>query len=297
MNAGLKKPLAGVLTAAFVAALGIAVTARTTAFEERTVYVTVLGGPGGGPMLDLNASNFQVQEDNVVREVTSIRAANEPVSAVLLYDTTPGAKDLVQDIRKAVLDYATTLLEMNPESRLALAEFGAVAMITTPFTSSLEEIRKAVPRIVAKTDGSSLLNEGLVEASKVLAKEATPRRVIVTINKEPAAEYSQIRLETVAEEVRKSGATVYSIQVLDGTRRDASRDQLLQALTTNSGGLKASIGSPTALQGLLNNIASLSGAQYAITIQRPDGSPAPKQTVIAVNREGARPLTNQWSGR
>jgi hypothetical protein len=141
------------------------------------------------------------------------------------------------------------------------------------------------------------LNEGLVEASKVLAKEATPRRVIVTINKEPAAEYSQIRLETVAEEVRKSGATVYSIQVLDGTRRDASRDQLLQALTTNSGGLKASIGSPTALQGLLNNIASLSGAQYAITIQRPDGSPAPKQTVIAVNREGARPLTNQWSGR
>lgn len=297
MTRGLNMRLAGLVSLALVATLGISLAARPADFEERTVYVTVLGGPGGGPMLDLNMSNFQVQEDNVVRQITGIRAANEPVAAVILYDSTPQAREMVQDMRKAVVDYATTLLSMNPESRVALAEFGGVAMITTPFTSSLDEIKKAAQKIVAKTDGGSLLNEGLVEVSRQLSLQETPRRVIVTVNKEPTAEYSQIRLETVAEEVRKSGATVYSIQILDGTRRDASRDQLLAALTTNSGGLKSSIGTPSAITNLLGSIASLSGAQYALTIQRPDGSPTPKQTIVNVNREGARALTNQWSGR
>jgi hypothetical protein len=297
MRLGRKKPVGVVLSAGLVAALGAALAAGTAPREDRTIYVTVLGGPGGGPMLDVTAGQFQVREDNVVRELTGIRAANEPVSTVLLLGTTRQATNAIQDIRKAVVDYATTHFSMNPQARLAIGEFAGQAVIKVPFTSSLDEIKKAVTRVIANTDGGSVMNEGLVAASQELAKENTPRKAIVTINMEPTDEFSQLNFELVADEVRKSGATVYSIQIASGTRRDAGREALLTALTTNSGGLRLTTMTPSALTNLLGSIASLSGVQYALTFSRPDGAPPATQTNVLVNREGARPLTNQWSGK
>lgn len=268
--------------------------AATGAREERTVFVTVLG-PNGPIMEGLSPEDFRITEDNVERAVTGIAPADHPLSAVLMIDTTPDAEPYVQDMRKAVVDYARVLFGMSPNARLAIAEFAGVGMIAQRFTSSLEEIESHAQKIVANTQSAPVFNEGLMAAADELEREATPRRVIVTINMEPTGENSTVRIPNVAAKVRDSGASVFSIAMQLGQERNANRDALLNGVTTNSGGLRMQINAITALEGLLGTIAAISAAQWAVTFARPDGAPAAELTQAQVMRAGVRVLTNMWS--
>lgn len=268
--------------------------AATDAREERTVFVTVLG-PNGPIMEGLSLEEFRIFEDNVEREVTGLAPADHPLSAVLMIDTTPDAEPYVQDMRKAVVDYARVLFGMSPNARLAIAEFAGVGMIAQRFTSSLEEIESHAQKIVANTQSAPVFNEGLMAAADELEREATPRRVIVTINMEPTGENSTVRIPNVAAKVRDSGASVFSIAIQLGQERNANRDALLNGVTTNSGGLRMQINAVTALEGLLGTIAAISAAQWAVTFDRPEDAPAAEQTQAQVMRAGVRVLTNMWS--
>jgi hypothetical protein len=274
---------------------------------ERTIYATVLGPEG--PVVDgISAEEIRVREDNLEREVIGIKPAEEPLSAVLMIDTTAAAREVIQDLRKAVVDYATVLLSMSPNARLALAEFAGVGMITQRFTSSLEDIQNRANKIVANipmgtpgTDVSTspssdaVFNEGLIAACDELEKEPTQRRVIVTVNMEPTGEDSTVRIADVAARVRNCGATVFSVAILLRAERNANRDVLLNGITANSGGLRTSINSVTALNGLLGTIAAISAAQWAVTFARPGDAPAAERTEAAITRPGFRVLTNAWS--
>jgi VWFA-related protein len=284
--------------AATIAALGAAPFAHRDALEERTVFVTVMG-PNGPVLEGLSAGNFSVVEDNVTREVTGLAAATGvPVSAMLLIDTTRAASNTVQDLRKGVVAYATQLLESNPESEIGVIGFGGQATVLQQLTSDLEAITRMSARIVANTDGGSLMNEALVEASRILSEVAPERRrVMLTINHEPADEFSQTSFQDVAVAVQKSGATVYSISIVARQRRDPGREALLNALTSNSGGLYFGIGAPSGLVGVCNSLGFLAGVQYALSYERPDDAGPPKVVQVSVNVEGTRAHNNQWSGR
>jgi hypothetical protein len=273
---------------------------------ERTIHVSVLG-PGGPVLEGISAEELRVQEDNLEREVIGIKPAEEPLSVVLMVDTTAAARDVIQDLRKAVVDYASVLFSMSPGARLALAEFASVGMITQPFTSSLEHIQNRANKIVAnipmgtvgtdvstRASSGSVFNEGLLAACDELDKESTQRRVIVTVNMEPTGEDSVVRIADVAARVRNCGATVFSVAILISADRNANRDVLLNGITANSGGLRMSINSVTALNGLLGTIAAISAAQWAVTFARPDGAAAAERTEAGITRPGFRVLTNAW---
>jgi hypothetical protein len=274
---------------------------------ERTIHVTVLG-PGGPVLEGISAGELRVREDNLEREVIGIKPAEEPMSVVLMVDTTAAAREVIQDLRKAVVDYASVLFSMSPGARLALAEFASVGMITQPFTSELEDIQSRANKIVANipmgtvgTDVStrpssgSVFNEGLLAACDELEKESTSRRAIVTVNMEPTGEDSVVRIADVAARMRNCGATVFSVAILLSADRNANRDVLLNGITTNSGGLRMSINSVTALNGLLGTIAAISASQWAVTFARPDDAPAAELTQAVITRPGLRVLTNAWA--
>lgn len=287
------------LTAAVIAgaALSTSPLAGAPAVEERTLYVNVMGA--NGPVLEgLSGGNFRVLEDGIVMEVTGLAPATAvPVSAMLMIDNTRAASSTVQDIRKAVVAYATQLLEGNPENEVGIYTFGSPAVVLQPLTSSLEDITRMANRIVANTDGSSLLNDGLVEAGKILGAVDNPRKVILMMNHEPAQEYSQVQFSEVAAAVQASGAQVHGVSIVRDNQRDPGREALVNALTSNSGGLYFGIGTPSGLIGVFESLAFLANVQYAVTYQRPDGAAAPKQTQVQVNIEGMKVLNNQWSGQ
>jgi len=298
MTACMKRSFSLATAAVVAATLGVAPLAGTPALEERTIFVTVLGANDSGPVLEgLSAANFSVMEDNVARKVTGLAAAADvPITAMLLIDTTRRSTNTVQDLRKGVVAYASQVLQINPQNQVGVIGFGGQANVLQAPTSNIEDITKMSTRIVANTDGSSVLNEAFMEASQVLQKVSTARKMIVTVNHEPADEFSQVPFPEVAKAVQASGATVYSISIVQGQKRDPGRESLLNALTNNSGGLYFGIGTPSGLVGVMQSLGFLAAVQYAVSFERPDGAAPAQQTVVQVNQPGMRALTNQWAG-
>lgn len=288
------KMAAGTLTlAAVVVALTISVSARASQGGERTVFVSVMDGTGA-TVPDMKQSEFVVKEDGAEREVTKIARANVPVSYAILLDTTGPAGPVILDIREAVQAFCELLLQVDPKTQISFTEFGGVAMTKREFTSSLPDLTTALGKIVPGRNAAPVMNEAFVEVAKQFGKLPVPsRKVIISINMEPVAESSTTRAPEVADEVQKSGATVWAVAVSANGKREPARDQLLKILTANSGGRSMLVQSSKLLPEVLRAFAINSFAQYAVTFKAGD-KPA-KMTDITVTRPQVMAMSMKWS--
>ena len=121
--------------------------------------------------------------------------------------------------------------------------------------------------------------------------------MILIVNREPTPESSRLDSKLVAEDVRKSGASVWAISVRYGTRQDSNRDAMLKGLSANSGGMRLTLPNPTQLGDYLRSVAANTIVQYAVTFKRPADAPLSKTTTVKINRPGVTPLTLQWSDK
>jgi hypothetical protein len=280
---------------------------------DRTIYVSAMGS-NGMPVMDLAPTDFTVSEDNVAREVVKVGKAEEPVYYAVLVDTSSGsgnsdgdrsrdranATDMVQHLRDALTGFTKLVLQAAPpNSKILLMEFGGAGQIRQDFTSDFAALEPVIPKLLPKPS-EPVLNEALAEAAKQLAKVPTRRRVIVSINREPTVPGTNMDGKLVAEEVRKSGATVWGLSVRYGNRQDANHDNVLKGLAANSGGVRLTLGNPIQLADYLRSVAANTIVQYAVTIKRPADAPAitkDSRTLVKINRPGVTPLTLLWSDK
>ena len=285
-----------------VALLGVSVLAAVPQ-TDRVIYVSAVGG-NGMPVTDLTAADFAVTEDHVAREVASIGKATEPVYYALLVDTSLGsdsgnANNLLPFLREALANFVKVVLTAAPDSKILVMSFGSAATVRQDFTSDVAVLEPLVSKIV-NVSGEPLVGEALTEASKILAKVPSKRRAIVLVNREPTGEGGRVEGRLVAEDVRKSGASLWALSVRYGTRQDAQRDELLKKLAPNTGGIRVTLGSPTQLNDYLRSVAANTIVQYAVTIKRPADAPAQNSksmTGVKINRPGVTPLTLLWSDK
>ena len=284
------------LTAAAALTL-VQMTALTAgAAADRTIHVTVMDS-NGAPVGDMTQAEFVVTEDGTERPVTKVERATGPLYYAVLLDTTPAASAVVNDVREALTGFSKLLLSADPNTKFAFMEFGGAAMMRQDFTSNAAEIEAVILKMVPRPS-ESVLNEALLEIARTFAKmPAGTRRVIVTINMEPTKEASNVAPRQLADEVRKSGASLWSIALQSGSRRDANREALLKGLTANSGGRWVPLQSPTQLAPFLRSIAANSFSQYVVTYTQPDGQPPVKVTDVTVKRQGATALAIKWSSQ
>lgn len=284
---------ASLTLAAIAVALTISVSARTPQGGERTVFVSVMDGTGA-TVPDMKQNEFVVKEDGAEREVTKVARASAPVSYAILLDTTGPAGPVILDIREAVQAFCELLLQVDPKTQISFTEFGGVAMTKREFTSSLPDLTTALGKIVPGRNAAPVMNEALVEVAKQFAKmPAGARKVIITINMEPVAESSTTRAPEVADEVQKSGATVWSVAVSANGKREPARDQLLKVLAGNTGGRSMLVQSSKLLPEVLRAFAINSFAQYAVTFKAGD-KPA-KMTDVTVTRPQVMAMSMKWS--
>jgi hypothetical protein len=254
------------------------------AAEDKTIFLSALDG-SSKPVTDLKLEDVRLREDGADREIVSVKPSTQPLSVMLLADTTAGAEPFVQDIRKALSAFVRQVLTASPGASISLMEFGQAAVTIVPFSTSAEDLEKGINRVVAKPGAASVLLEALWQASDNLSKRPSPRRAIVSLNLEPGKEDSSEDPNRLSNALRKSLAQVWAVSLQNGQLKNPQRDLVLGQITRNSGGHREFIVAQSALEGVLSIYGAALAQQYEVTYRRPDGQ-RPKVVQVGTVRQG-----------
>lgn len=282
-------------------AVGLTGVAARSQGTDKTIFVAVTDA-GGKPLTDLKVSEFAVREDNVMREVVSVKPASKPLYLYLLADTSrqagntgfmgretsTGGTELIRDIRNSLIDAVKTLNALQPEAQIALMEFGQAAITVTKFTNKLADLEKGINRLYPKPEAGSVILEAMTEASKQLTKVPSGRRAIVTMNIEPGEEESRQEPKKLYETLRESGANLWSISLQKGQLRNAQRDVVLNELTKWTGGRREFQIGPVAIKNSLTLFMETLASEYELTYKRPDSSSTVQMVQVGTTRPGSK---------
>ncbi len=293
------------LTCVTAGALSLAalpvVSARSQA-ADKTIFVGVVD-PAGKPVGDLTLADFAVREDNVNREVVSVKPATAPLYLYILADTTnqagntgmmgresaSGGTELIRDIRGSLTEFARKMYAANSNTFMGVMEFGQAAVPVMKFTDKLVDVEKGIARLFPKPNAASVLLEALTDAARALAKVPSPRRAVVSINIEPGDEQSREDPNRIMQALWDSGATLWAVSLQKGELRNPARDIVLNRLTQATGGRREFLIGPSAIENMLKTFGDALLSHYEVTYKRPASSAAVKQVDVGmVRRPGLR---------
>lgn len=270
---------------ALIVAAAPAAIGRIGAASDKAIFVAALDN-AGKPVKGLTAADFALREDGVDREITDVKPATEPLQIVLLADTTKGVDEILQDMRRSLTAFVHQVHTASPDTSIRVMEFGQAAVGITPFSSSTDDLEKAIGRLAGKPGAASVLLEGIIRASDDLAKRPSPRRAIVAVNIEPSDEQSREEPKKIIESMRRSVAQLWAISYQRGTAKNPQRDLVLNALTKNTGGRREFIVGVSAIETILKDYADALTSQYEVTYKRPEGKAQVVQ--VGIRREGVK---------
>ena len=282
----------GRVVASWLLVGSVAVLLGASAGQSTTALVTVLADEQA-PVRGLAAKDFTVRDRNNNREVTGAELATEPMSVVVLVDTAQppgGTTPPTQDVRTALLTFVKTLQDGSPDLRIALGEFAGASVMTVDFAAEPGAIQRAIERLAPNPQTSAVLLEALVDAGKMLERRPAPRRAVVTLDYNSPETSADRTMKQAADSLLKAGATLWAVSVRGTSSAATTREETLNKMTTESGGLRLFSVDSTGLSHQLKIIAHSLLSQYSITFT---GARAdPKDIVISSGR--GKTLLSRW---
>ena len=260
---------------ATIAAVGAAIAsanAQALLPNQQRIYVAVNDAKSAkGAPRDREA--FHVWENGTVRPVVASVPATEPASIIVIIHGFE--RDETLDARKGLTAFVEAIRAGAPNTRIALIGEVKDPKLTN-ITTDAAKLDETARRFAVS--GSNLLYyEAIVDAAKVLGKEPTDRRIIVTLTKTTKHDADhQTTAQTVAA-LKKSGAAVWSIDVTpeNGTQivnnhSTTEMDGFVLNAPGYSGGASERIFGTASLPEKLSRFAELILGQYQVTFERPD---------------------------
>ena len=235
--------------------------------QEKQVWLTVLE-KDGTPVRDLTAGEFVIAEGALSRPVVNVALASEPLSVLVLIDTTKspiGTTEPTRDVRLAVQTFVKTVFAGGQSTQMALMDYAGVGTMLRGFTSQVADVEKAAGRIVPSQHVQSVLLETLIDAAKDLGKRPGPRRAIVILDR-GAQDNSQVLGPKIVEAVLKSGAAVWVVSLPQTSGRTSpARDYALETFPAATGGVRFTTVSASGLEAMMKKVADALVSQYVVT--------------------------------
>ena len=280
-----------VATAILVAAGTVGTARAPQAGSEKSIYVMVTDAQTNKPVTGLPASAFAIREDNIDRDVVRVAPLTEPMSVILLADTTSAMVPVPRDLRVATGAFIKRFLTSSPTSSLALWEFGGADIPVENFTSDAAKLEDATNKLFPKGTLSDLdqvaagsavprgqnivgsnLIEALAGASKQLAKRPEARRIILAFHSDLSVESNGVTGQQAQNEVEKANVSVVAVSMQAQVANGPQRDNVLDGVCPYSGGRRITILGIQALAATLENASDILTSQYVVTYSRPSGS-------------------------
>jgi hypothetical protein len=274
---------------------------------KKTLFALALN-KDDSPAADLTRDDWRLMEDGVERLVTDAKIATDPIDMTLVVDTSMGAQGSLGELRAALMSFTHRIFSGNPGATVSVIDVGNAAIRVADRVKTADDLDKTLKRTSTDRSIAAVVLEGMTDAARKLVESPSPRRAIVIVGIDGTSDASSSKeQQRVIEQVALSRASVWAVKYrtdatkhvggmegngafgaatgtsgdIGGMGSSQSRDPLLSLLPLATGGLRLTIGVPTALEVSLGQIANALLGQYAITFERP-GDSSPKQLQMGV---------------
>ena len=262
--------------------------------QERTntVFVTALE-ENGGPVVDLDATDFTIKEDGKNRDVLRAELSRVPMEiAIIVDDNGTGI------FRSGLISFVQLL---QGRATISLSSVVGQTHKLVDYTPDVQKLTAAIVGLSARPgtpDGGQLL-EGIFQTARDQEKREATRPVIVAVTV-GGEEHSTLPAHHVLDQLAKSGSTMYVISVASSALRStraidkpsALLDENLNLSEVLGEGPKQSGGSreiivaaPGITQGLQRIAAELKN-QYAVAYSRPAKGKSTERLNVSLKRRG-----------
>lgn len=163
---------------------------------------------------DLEAKDFRVADQGVAQKISHFDLGGDPISLVILVETSSRIEPLSPEIRKTGILFTQTVMGATGEA--AVVGFNDSVDKLEDFTSNADQIENTIADLRMGTSGSKLFDamavgmEMLTSRPQATAEKPGRRRVMLILS-EAADAGSEKKLGEVLREAQLANVTIYSV--------------------------------------------------------------------------------------
>jgi VWFA-related protein len=226
----------------------------------------------GDMVHDLEAGNFHVMDNGVAQQISHFDLGGDPLSMVILIETSSRIEPLLPQIRKTGILFTQTV--MGPTGEAAVVGFNDGVDKLQDFTTNGDLIENAIAHLGAGTSGSKLYDamsvgvEMLTERPQATADKPGRRRVLMILS-EATDVGSEAKLGEVLRQAQLANVTIYSVGLfttraeLQAKPKD-TRPQITPPGTFPMPPVPGTVQTPTSEENRYGNIDLMAAAVWAV---------------------------------
>lgn len=188
------------------------------------VPITVIDTQGAA-IQDLHKNDFRLYEDSVEQDIRSFGIDRNPVSVVLLLDTSATVAKEQKQMREAAEDFAAAL---SAEDRVSIITFDDEVKLDLDWTASPRQVRKALQK--TKPGLRTALYDGMFAAAHDQLAGMEGRKAIILLT-DCLNNQSSIGFQDAALAIIQSQASLYVVSKTIMVRQDARKQRRVVMLS------------------------------------------------------------------
>jgi VWFA-related protein len=173
----------------------------------------------GNLITDLRRENFRLWEDTIPQQIRSFGLDTNPVSVVLVLDTSATVKQEMKKIKEAAEDFAAALTR---DDRISLITFDDEVSLILNWTDNMKLVRKALRKVDSGV--RTALYDAMYMAAHDQLKDVEGRKAIVLLT-DCLNNQSSIDFLDASREIVNSQATLYVVSKTAMVRQEAYRER------------------------------------------------------------------------
>ncbi len=165
-------------------------------------------------VLNLQKQDFHVLDNGVEQTVDSFDLGGEPLSAVLLFETSSRIAPLLPAIRKSAIVFTQTVV--GPSGVAAVVSYDDGVQRLQSFTANHDKIEKAIANLKAGDSGARLY-DAMSNAVGLLREQPAKRRRVIIVVGEPRDAGSEEKLGEVLRQAQLANIVIYGVGLSTAT--------------------------------------------------------------------------------
>jgi len=162
----------------------------------------------GELVLDLQQKDFRVLDNGIAQKIESFDLGGEPLSAVLVFETSSRIAPLLPAVQKSAIVFTQTIV--GPTGDAAILSYNDDVERLLPFNGDHDKIEKTITNLRQGTSGARLY-DALSAAVGMLRDRPPSRRRVIIVVAEAWDSGSEEKLGGVLREAQLSNIVIYAV--------------------------------------------------------------------------------------